>query len=127
MERLLVVLAGVYGALAVGLGAYGAHGLSRVLEGADDAAKKMDWWQTAVLYHLVHAVAIGLSAWLASRGDGLGARVAGICFAAGVTLFSGTLYAMTFGAPRGLGAVTPLGGLLLIVGWLAVAWAALRP
>lgn len=126
MEKTFLVLAGVYGALAVGLGAYGAHGLERALEGVPDLAKKLGWWQTAVGYHLPHAVALGLAAWLVSRGDGWAPRLAGFSFAGGVALFSGSLYAMALGAPRWLGAVTPLGGLALIVGWLAVALAAFR-
>jgi uncharacterized membrane protein YgdD (TMEM256/DUF423 family) len=123
-ERTFVVLAGVLGALAVGLGAYGAHGLERALEGAPDAAKRVGWWETAVLYHLAHALALGLAAWLAGCGRRL-ARVAGILLVAGVLLFAGTLYAMALGAPRWLGAVTPIGGLSLMVGWalLAVAGA----
>jgi uncharacterized membrane protein YgdD (TMEM256/DUF423 family) len=97
-----------------------------MLAGAEDAQKRLGWWHTAVLYHLVHAAAIALSAWLTSRGDGWAARAAGIAFIGGVTIFSGTLYAMTLGAPRVLGAITPIGGLCLIGGWLCVAWAAFR-
>lgn len=108
----MAALAGVLGALAVGLGAYGAHGL-------DAGGQRQEWWQTAVLYHLVHAVAIAV----ASR---VPAKVAGLAFTGGIVLFSGTLYAMTLGAPRWLGAVTPLGGLSLIAGWIAFAIAALR-
>jgi uncharacterized membrane protein YgdD (TMEM256/DUF423 family) len=127
VERWLVGTAGVYGLIGVALGAFGAHGLERVLAGAEDAARRMEWWETAARYHLFHALAIGLTAWLASRGTGIGARAAGISFAAGIVVFSGSLYAMTLGAPRWLGAVTPFGGLLLMVGWACVVWAAVRP
>lgn len=127
MERIFVVIAGVQGALAVGLGAFGAHGLRRVLEAAPEGARRLEWWQTAAHYHLTHALAIGLCAWLASRGEGPAARAAGLLITAGVTVFSGTLYAMSLGAPRWLGAVTPIGGVLLILGWCAVVWAGLRP
>jgi uncharacterized membrane protein YgdD (TMEM256/DUF423 family) len=123
-ERILVGLSGAYGALAVALGAYGAHGLERVLEGAPDAAARLAWWKTAALYHLTHALALGLTAWLSSRGRG--AVLAGALFAIGVAIFSGTLYAMTLGAPRWLGAITPLGGLSLIAGWILVLVCALR-
>jgi uncharacterized membrane protein YgdD (TMEM256/DUF423 family) len=123
-ERVLVVLAGVLGALAVGLGAYGAHGLERALGGAPDLAKRLGWWETAVLYHLAHAPALGITAWLSARGRL--ARVAGIFFVAGVLFFSGTLYAMALGAPRWLGAVTPIGGLSLMIGWALVALAGAR-
>ena len=127
MERLFVVLAGLAGALAVGLGAYGAHGLEAALVGAEDVAKRIGWWHTAVAYHLPHALAFAVCAWLLERRPGRAPVVAGVAFAIGVLLFSGTLYAMALGAPRWLGAITPLGGLSLIVGWLAVAWAGLRP
>lgn len=123
--RILIGLAGLYGALAVALGAYGAHGLDRVLAGAADGEQRLGWWKTAVLYHLTHALALGLSAWLASRGGRWG-TIAGALFAGGVAIFSGTLYAMALGGPRWLGAITPIGGLSLIVGWLTVAVAALR-
>lgn len=124
-ERVFIAIAGVLGALAVGLGAYGAHGLERLLEGTPEAAKRLEWWRTAVLYHLTHSLALGLVALLA-RAQGPGATVAGILFVGGIAIFSGTLYAMALGAPRWLGAITPLGGLSLIAAWIAVLVAALR-
>lgn len=78
-------------------------------------------------YHLWHAlglVLVGLSAALIPDGPWL--RAAGWLLLAGVALFSGTLYAMALGAPKGLGAVTPLGGIAFLLGWLAFAAAALR-
>lgn len=122
MQRVLVALGGALGALAVGLGAFGAHGLERFLEGSADAADRHGWWETAALYHLVHAVAIAV----ASRIPARAAYVGAFAHALGIALFSGTLYAMALGAPRWLGAVTPIGGLALIVGWIAIAFAALR-
>jgi len=112
-----VLIGAVWGFLAVALGAFGAHGLPR-----DTSAQALDWWKTAAQYHLVHALALLLAGILGL----LGARVAaaGWCFLAGSAIFSGTLYAMTLGAPRFLGAITPLGGLLLLAGWLALGWAA---
>lgn len=127
MERVLIIAAGVYGFLGVALGAFGAHGLRRSLEGLEDAARRLEWWETAARYHLLHALAIGLCAWLASRGEGIGARAAGVCFGAGVLVFSGSLYTMTVTGVRWLGAITPIGGLLLLAGWACVIWAALRP
>jgi uncharacterized membrane protein YgdD (TMEM256/DUF423 family) len=126
MERLFLALAGFSGAVAVGLGAYGAHGLSGWLEAnAGDPARHLAWWETAVLYHLVHSVALAIAAWASGRG-GVGPKVAGSAFLLGILLFAGTLYAMALGAPRFLGAVTPLGGLSLIVGWIALGLSALR-
>ncbi|MGE3636633.1 MAG: DUF423 domain-containing protein, partial [Sandaracinaceae bacterium] len=108
----------------VGLGAYGAHGLARSLAGDSDIELRIGWWQTAVQYHLLHAVALVGVAWLTTKTEGRAAPLAAVCFAIGILLFSGTLYAMTLGAPRFLGAVTPLGGLSLVVGWLALALSA---
>ena len=128
MERTFLVLAGINGFLAVALGAFGAHGLQKKLEGLDDAAKRLGWWETAAHYHLTHALALGLAAYVASRaGGGSGAgTAAGWLFLVGIALFSGSLYTMTLTGVRWLGAVTPVGGLCLLAGWAAVVLAALR-
>lgn len=126
MQRVLLAVSGILGAAAVGLGAFGAHGLEAFLEGAPEAAKRLGWWQTAVGYHLPHAVVLAVCGVLAARPSGWALKIAAGGFLLGVLLFSGTLYAMALGAPRWLGAVTPLGGLSLIVAWLALAAAAWR-
>jgi uncharacterized membrane protein YgdD (TMEM256/DUF423 family) len=104
-------VAGLLGAIAVALGAFGAHGLKERLALTPEAA---GWWQTATFYLLTHAVAIGAavgrSVWPARL------------WAAGATVFAGTLYAMALGLPRWLGAITPIGGSLLIAGWVVLAW-----
>jgi uncharacterized membrane protein YgdD (TMEM256/DUF423 family) len=107
------------GMLAVALGAFGAHGLEKLFAGLapEQAAKQLDWWKTAVAYHLPHAVVmlvISLTAPLRTWSWRL--------LLGGIILFSGTLYAMALGAPRWLGAITPIGGVLLIAGWLMLAW-----
>lgn len=119
MSRWLIPVAGVSGALAVALGAFGAHGLEGFLADSAEAARRVALWETAVAYHLPHSVAIAVCALLSGRR----ALVAGVAFLVGILLFAGTLYAMTLGAPRALGAVTPIGGLALIVGWIALALA----
>lgn len=126
MERVFGVASGVLGFLAVALGAFGAHGLKGRLAPLADGAQRLEWWQTGAHYHLVHALAVALAAWLASREAGAAASVAGVAFIAGVVLFSGSLYVMTLTGIRGLGAVTPLGGVAFLVGWGAVVVAALR-
>lgn len=126
MERLFLLLAGVYGFLAVALGAFGAHGLKGFLERVPDGPQRLTWWQTGAQYHLAHALALGLAAYLAARTGSAAATVAGWCFAGGVLLFSGSLYVMTLTGIRALGAVTPLGGLLMLTGWASVGVAALR-
>lgn len=111
---LWIVLAALSGALAVALGAWGAHGLRERL-----GPEALATWQTAVQYHLLHSVALLALALHALRG-GRGVALAGGLLAAGVLLFSGSLYALVLGGPRWLGPVTPLGGLSLIAGWLAL-------
>jgi len=103
------------GALAVAFGAFGAHGL----KGSED--KVLEWWDTAAKYHLAHALA--LCAVAAHPGQ---PRVAGILFIVGIVLFSGSLYTMALTGITKLGMVTPIGGLCLIGGWLALGFAAAK-
>jgi uncharacterized membrane protein YgdD (TMEM256/DUF423 family) len=102
----LAILAALSGAVAVAAGAFGAHGAS------GDAVK---WLTTGAHYQLVHAVAALVALRLDARGPAW-------LFVAGAAIFAGTLYLMAVGAPRWLGAVTPIGGALLIGGWLWLAW-----
>jgi uncharacterized membrane protein YgdD (TMEM256/DUF423 family) len=106
---------GISGFLAVALGAFGAHGLQARLADAADAAKRLSWWQTAAHYHLMHALALAVVAFVIAHAPR--ARYAGVAFAVGTLLFSGSLYVMALGGPRWLGAVTPLGGAAFLVGW----------
>lgn len=124
MERVFLALSGLFGFLGVALGAFGAHLLSRRFEALPDGVKRAEWWATATQYHLVHAVALGLAAWAATRYPGGASTAAGWLFGGGILLFSGSLYAMGLTGVRALGAVTPFGGLLLLGGWIALAWAA---
>ena len=126
MNRSLTLLASMLGFLGVALGAFGAHGVKGMLKDATDAALRLGWWETAAKYHLVHALAIGLTAVLAVHVEGLPPRLAGWLFAGGILVFSGSLYAMTLTNLRGLGAVTPIGGLLLLAGWVMLGVSALK-
>ena len=112
------------GFLGVGLGAFGAHGLEGLLEGVAEAAQRTEWWETAAHYHLLHAVAIVAVA-AALRGRP-GLLAATWCFILGTAVFSGTLYAMALGAPHWFGAITPIGGLLLMAGWAVAGLGAWR-
>jgi uncharacterized membrane protein YgdD (TMEM256/DUF423 family) len=114
-----VLVGALWGFLGVGLGAFGAHGLP-----AGTSGQALDWWKTAALYHLVHALALVLLG--ALPYSGAAREAAGWAFLLGSAVFSGTLYAMTLGAPRFLGAITPLGGLGLLAGWLLLALASRR-
>jgi uncharacterized membrane protein YgdD (TMEM256/DUF423 family) len=124
MHRLLFTSAALLGALAVALGAFGAHGLTKHLAQFQDGAQRLDWWKTAAHYHLVHALAFALCAGLV--GDTRLGRVASYAFAAGIAVFSGTLYTMSLTGVRWLGAITPLGGLSLIAAWVLLALAVWR-
>ena len=105
-------ISAILGLLAVALGAFGAHGLKEVL--ARNGAAEI--WRTAALYHLVHAAVLLL---VASR-EPL-SKWAWRLFFAGVLIFSGSLYALAISDVKVLGAITPIGGLCLLGGWLALA------
>ena len=109
----LLAWAALSAALAVAAGAFAAHG-------AHGAA--VDWLRTGAFYQLVHAVAVIA---LGGRRQGQGQGPA-LVLLLGAALFSATLYAMAFGAPRWLGAVTPIGGAMMIGGWLWLAGRSLR-
>jgi len=122
-----MIIASVNGFLAVAMGAFGAHGLQRRLASVPDRIQRLDWWETAAHYHLTHALALGLVAFLVSRTNGGPAVVAGWALLAGIVLFSGSLYFMTLTGNRSLGATAvPLGGVLMLVGWALVTVAAFR-
>ena len=126
MSRVFVILSGLLGFTAVALGAFGAHGLRSRFQGLPDEIKRLEWWNTAAHYHLTHALALAVAAWLVHRGAGTAASVAGWSFVGGVALFSGSLYLMTITGQTRLGAITPFGGLLFLVGWVAVVVAGFR-
>ncbi|WP_313803093.1 DUF423 domain-containing protein [Sphingobium sp.] len=103
---MIAVLAALSAALAIGAGAFGAHGAT--------SQQAAEWLRTGGLYQLVHAVAaLGIM--------GL-ARGPAALLLGGAAIFAFTLYAMALGAPKWLGAVTPIGGVLMIAGWLWAAW-----
>jgi uncharacterized membrane protein YgdD (TMEM256/DUF423 family) len=106
------LLVGASGASAVLFGAFGAHALQKVLD-----PRSLELWHTAVNYHVWHALALALAVGL---GAGSSRRVAIVCFALGIVLFSGSLYALALGAPRWTGIITPFGGLAFIAGWMAL-------
>lgn len=119
-HRMWVAAGGAAGALAVALGAFGAHGLSAALE-ANGRAGTFD---TAAHYHLMHALALALAGLLAEHLPGRWTRLAGWLFLAGIILFSGSLYVLAVFNLGFMGAVAPFGGAALIGGWLCLALAA---
>ena len=116
MERWIGFIGAALGALGVGLGAFGAHGLKQRVEEPLIAT-----WQTAASYQLWHALALIGVAWVLSQGASTAAKVSGIAFMVGVILFSGSLYVLVLSGQRWLGALAPVGGLALIVGWVSLA------
>ena len=113
MNRTLLTIAGTLGFSAVLLGAFGAHGLRDKV-----APPMLEIYRTGVLYHLVHAVVVLVVAFAADRLR-RPRLVAGL-FTAGIAIFSGTLYLLAITGVMKLGAVTPIGGVLLMAGWAAL-------
>jgi uncharacterized membrane protein YgdD (TMEM256/DUF423 family) len=112
VSRGWIALAAVLGATGVAIGAGGAHALR-----AHIVPEYLATFETGVRYHLIHAVAaLALALGAARRGAGLAIALFGV----GVLLFSGSLYALALGAEARLGIVTPVGGVALLGGWLAL-------
>ncbi|MGC6401352.1 DUF423 domain-containing protein [Sphingomonas sp. FW199] len=106
----LLTVAALSGAMAVAAGAFGAHGAS---------GQAQEWLKTGGMYQLIHAVA-------AIAAMQTGARGPGWAFVIGGMIFAVTLYLMALGGPRWLGAITPIGGAVMIAGWLWWAWTGMR-
>jgi uncharacterized membrane protein YgdD (TMEM256/DUF423 family) len=117
----LLRIGSVYGLLAVALGAFGAHGLKAKVE-----PELLSVWKTAAEYQLAHAVLIVLLGLLAQSKPTAGFAPAGWVIAAGVLIFSGSLYALVLSGIKPIGAITPIGGTLLIIGWALLLRAACR-
>lgn len=111
------VVGALLAALGIAFGAFGAHSLRATL-----GELQLGWWNTAVQYQMWSAIGLLAIAALPRTGD-----LPAILIAAGTIIFSGTLYAMALGASRFLGAVTPVGGVLMIAGWTLLAWRLARP
>ncbi len=113
--RLQLLLAALSGFVAVAAGAFGAHGAS--------SEQARSWLQTGGQYQLAHALAVYAAFAVARAGGGSAAGWAGWLFVAGGALFGGSLYLMALTGARALGAITPVGGLLMLAGWACLAWA----
>ncbi len=102
--------------LGVALGAFGAHGLKNVLS---DEMKVV--FETGVRYQFIHGLALFIVAWLTSRQPAAAVSAAGWCFLGGIVVFSGSLYILSLTGVKAWGAVTPLGGLAFLAGWVCLA------
>ena len=119
MDRFFFTIGSLAAFLAVALGAFAAHGLKARLDAAMLAT-----FETGVRYHMYHALALLAVGWAATRWPGAAVNASGWLFVAGIVLFSGSLYVLSLTGVRWLGAITPLGGLAFLAGWLCLAWAA---
>jgi uncharacterized membrane protein YgdD (TMEM256/DUF423 family) len=116
-----IAIAAINLALAVTLGAFGAHGLRHIA-----STQQITWWQTATDYFFYHALGLLALGILAKLVTTVSIKIPYCLIQIGIILFSGSLYILALGLPRGLGLITPFGGLLMIVGWLSLAWIALK-
>jgi len=121
LSKLFLLLGAFYGFLGVACGAFGAHALKDRL-----APEMLAVWRTAVEYQLWHALALLAVGQLMRSQPAPALSAAGAGFALGVLVFSGSLYALSLSGVRALGAITPLGGLLLLAGWAALVYALLK-
>ena len=122
MTQFALIAGSLYGLIGVLFGAFGAHALSSRL-----TAEMQAVWQTAVQYQFYHALALLAVGVLARQGlAGASVTTATICFALGTLVFSGSLYVLALSGVRWLGAITPIGGVLLIVAWIALLVAIVR-
>ena len=114
-----ISIAAINMAIAVALGAFGAHGLKNSV-----SIQQLEWWQTATLYWFIHGLGLLLVGILIRFN--YTTQTTAWLLQIGALIFAGSLYAMTLGAPRWLGAITPIGGMLMIVGWLWLAVSTFR-
>ena len=121
MERIFVILGSLSGLIAVAAGAFGAHSLRDRL-----SADLLATFETGVRYQMYHALALLFVAWAVTRWTNSLTTVAGWLFVLGTLIFSGSLYALSLSGARWLGAITPLGGVAFIGGWICLVLAAWR-
>jgi uncharacterized membrane protein YgdD (TMEM256/DUF423 family) len=123
MNKKFLQWGALLGAIAVALGAFGAHGLKKIVP-----PETVNTFDTGVKYQFYHALALLILGLLAEKFPGKALRAAGYCFLTGILLFSGSLYALTVLKATdsvglgGLGIVTPVGGLFFVAGWLTLLW-----
>jgi uncharacterized membrane protein YgdD (TMEM256/DUF423 family) len=119
MDRVFFIVGALSALIGVAAGAFGAHGLKSRL-----SAEMLNTFEVGVRYQMYHAFALIVAAWVQTRWPGTPAITGGWLFVAGTLLFSGSLYLLSLTGVRWLGAITPLGGLAFLAGWLCLAWAA---
>lgn len=115
MHKTFLIWASLLGAIAVILGAFGAHALRNIV-----TESKIEVFKTAVTYQFYHVFALLALAWLQYQKPNKIFMYAGMFFIIGIILFSGSLYMLTFVELKGLGIITPVGGIFFIAGWIAI-------
>ncbi len=121
MVRFFFAAGSISAFLAVALGAFAAHGLKGRL-----SPDMLVTFEIGVRYHMYHSLALIAAAWASSHWPQSSAGAAGWFFLAGILIFSGSLYILTITGLRWLGAITPIGGVAFLIGWLLLAWAVRR-
>ncbi|WP_187264694.1 DUF423 domain-containing protein [Pontibacter beigongshangensis] len=118
-QKIILLIASAFGALTVMIGAFGAHALGPMLQ----ASGRTDTFETAVKYQMYHTLALLVVGLLLFRVESPALQVAAWCFLLGILIFSGSLYTLCLTGITWLGAITPIGGTLLIIGWGAMFYA----
>ncbi len=118
-DRTLVVLAAAFAFTAVAAGAFGAHALKDRL-----STESLGIFETGARYQMYHALALFAVAWVGTRWETRQIAWSGWLFVAGIVIFSGSLYLLALTGTRWLGAITPVGGVCFLAGWISLAWAA---
>lgn len=116
-DRLFFAIGSTFAGIAVAAGAFGAHGLEGRIE-----PRMLEVFNTAAKYQMFHALALLAIAWAVTRWPNARLEIGGWLLTAGTLVFSGSLYLMVLTDARWLGAVTPVGGVLMIAGWAVLAW-----
>lgn len=126
-SKMMLLVGAIFGALAVSCGAFGAHGMPKYLEAMGHSTslieKRLDDWEVASRYLMYHSLAVVACGLLAHVRPCLALSIAAWFFILGTLIFSGMLYAMVLTETRWLGAIVPIGGLLMIFGWISLAYA----
>jgi uncharacterized membrane protein YgdD (TMEM256/DUF423 family) len=121
MDRFFFATGSLLAFLAVALGAFAAHGLKTRL-----SPDMLEIFDVGVRYHMYHALALLAVAWASSHWPDGSTRAAGWAFIVGIVIFSGSLYLLSVTGTRWLGAITPIGGMAFLIGWLLLVWTAWR-
>ena len=122
MSKLIIILAGINGFMAVSIGAFAAHTLRDRL-----SPELLNTFQTGVQYHMYHALGMfGIGLMMLNFPSSTLLRISAYLMMAGIVLFSGSLYLLSITGTRWLGAITPLGGLCFLTAWMLIVWFATR-